>query len=333
MLRYIIKRLLMLILVMIGVVALVFFFQAISDDDPAIMILGPGASEEQLEAKRAELGLDQPVIVQFGRYLWNFVTKGDLGKSYINGQDILTQIMDCFPYTLVLAFGAVFLGVIIGIPLGVISAVKQYTWIDNTILAFSVLMSSFPSFWLALLLIVLFSITLGWLPASGVMSFAGWILPCIAVMVQSMANLVRTTRSSMLETIRQDYVRTARAKGQKERVVVIRHAFRNSLIPILNAIGVSIGTQLGGALIIENIFGIPGIGQYAVTAINNRNYPAVRGSVIVLSLAFTIVNLLIDLTYTAADPRLKATFAGSKKSRRKKKKAVQQTENSLTSAS
>ncbi len=311
MLKYIIKRILMLIPVMIGVVALVFFFQALSDDDPAIMILGPQATEEQLAEKRAELDLDKPIVVQFAKYLWRFVTKGDLGNSYINGRAITDELLACFPYTLILAFGAVFLGGLIGIPLGVLAAAKQYTWVDSVILAFAVFVSSFPSFWLALLLIVLFAVKLAILPGSGVDGFLNWILPCVVVCVQSMANLVRTTRSSMLETIRQDYVRTAYAKGQRRWAVIIRHAFRNSLIPIINAIGVTIGTQLGGALIIENIFGIPGIGQYAVTAITNRNFAAVRGSVAVLALAFTVVNLIVDLCYVAVDPRLKSTFAGT----------------------
>ncbi len=320
MVKYIIKRVLMLIPVMIGVIALVFFFQALSGDDPAIMILGPQATEEQLEAKREELGLNKPVVVQFVDYLWDFVTKGDLGDSYTNGRPVLQELLERFPYTLILAFGAVFLGVIIGIPLGVVSAAKQNTWLDSTILAFAVFVSSFPSFWLALLLIVLFAVQLHLLPASGIAGVTSWILPCIVVCVQAMANLVRTTRSSMLETIRQDYVRTAYAKGQRKRTVIIRHAFRNSLIPILNAIGVTIGTQLGGALIIENIFGIPGIGQYVVTAINNRNYAAVRGSVAILAISFTLVNLIVDLLYVAVDPKLKSTFASPKRRKKEKQK-------------
>lgn len=320
--KYIFKRILMMIPVMVGVIAVVFFFQALSGDDPAIMILGPSASAEQLAAKRAELGLDKPIIQQFLIYLWNFIRHGDLGVSYISGRTIVSEILSRFPYTLVLAFGAVLMGVLVGVPLGIISAVKQNSWVDSAILAFSVFFSSFPSFWLALLLIVAFAVNIHLLPASGVTSVAGWILPCIVIAVQAMANLVRTTRSSMLETIRQDYVRTAQSKGQKQAVVVTRHAFRNSLIPIVNAVGNTIGSQLGGALIIENIFGIPGIGQYAVTAISNRDFPAMRGSVIVLSLAFTVVNLIIDLCYVAVDPRLKSSFAPKKGTKSSGKKAA-----------
>lgn len=320
MVRYILNRVLMLIPVMLGVMLVVFIFQAISPDNPAKMILGYGATEEQVEAMQVKLGLDKPVPVQYVRYVWNLVRHGDLGTSYSSGQPVLTEIMVRFPITLRLAVLSVFVGVVIGVPLGILSAVKQYTWVDNTILGFSVFISSFPGFWLALLLIVLFSVRLGWLPSMGIMDWKGWIMPTLVVAVGTMTMLIRSTRASMLEAIRQDYVRTARAKGQSENKIIYGHVLRNSMIPIVNAIGITIGGQLGGALIIESVFGIAGIGMYAVTAIGARNYPAVLGSVVILAFTFTLVNLLVDICYAIIDPKLRITFSASSKARKAKKR-------------
>ena len=315
--RYIIRRLLLLIVVMFGVIALVYAFQGISSGDAASIILGNNATEEAIEELRDELGLNDPIIVQFFRYCWKLITTGSLGTSYLTRQPVMDEILVRFPYTLRLAFGSVAIGVLLGIPLGVLSAVKQYTVVDNVILAVSVFLSSVPNFWLSLMLILVFAVKLGILPSAGIESWQGWVLPMAVVAVQTMGSVIRNTRSSMLETIRQDYVRTARAKGQSERKIIINHALRNSLIPVVNAIGVSLSSQLGGALIIENIFSIPGIGQYAVTAINNRNYPSVLGATILLSFTFSVVNLLMDLIYIVIDPRLKTTFAVVKKRKRK----------------
>ena len=299
----------MLIPVLLGVMLIVFIFQAISPDDPAAMLLGTTATQEQIDALSKKLGLDQPIVVQYAKYVWNLVAHGDLGTSYTSGQPVLKEIFARWPYTIALAVGAVSLGVVVGVPLGILSAVKQYTWVDNVILAFSVFISSFPSFWLALLVVILFAVKLGVLPSSGIETWQGWILPIFVVAFQSMTNLIRTTRSSMLETIRQDYVRTAREKGLPEKRVIWRHVVRNSLIPVVNSIGISIGAQLGGVLIIETIFGIPGIGQYCLNSITNRNYPAVCGSVVILAFVFSLVNLIVDLVYTAIDPKLKITFS------------------------
>jgi peptide/nickel transport system permease protein len=317
--RYIVKRLLMLIPVMLGVMLVVFIFQAISPDDPVQMLLGNSATAEQKAELTAKLGLDRPVPVQFFKYVINLVTKGDLGTSYTSNQPVLTEIFQCWPYTILLAVGAVLLGVLIGVPLGILSAVKQYTWIDNAILGFSVFVASFPAFWLALILIIAFAVKLALLPSSGLASPLGWVLPIFVVAFQSMVNLIRTTRASMLETIRQDYVRTARAKGQKERLVIWSHVVRNSLIPVVNSIGITIGAQLGGVLIIETVFGIPGIGSYAVNAVNNRNYPAVLGSVVILAFVFSVVNLIVDICYTFIDPKLKNTFTAQAASKRRKR--------------
>ena len=308
MFKYIIKRLLMTIPVVLGVMLIVFFFQSVSKDDPALQILGSGSSMEDREAKREELGLNDPIIVQFGRYVINFVTKGDLGTSYKSNQPVTKELLARFPLTIKLALAAVGVGIVLGIPLGVWSAVKQYTAADSIIVTLSVLMESVPNFWFALVLISAFSVKAHLLPSVYNGSTASWVLPIVVVAFMSVAQIVRVTRSSMLETIRQDYVRTARAKGQTEYRIVMDHVLRNSLIPIITAIGNTIGMQLGGALIVESIFGMPGIGKYAVDAISARHYPAVLGSVGVLAITFTLVNLIVDLTYAFVDPKVKTSL-------------------------
>ena len=324
MIKYIIKRFILLIPVMLGVIAVVFIFSVIAPGDPAVSILGAGAEEWEYEALREDLGLNDPLIIRFADYVVGIVTRGDLGVSYKTGQPIFDEILSRFPYTFILAVGAVSIGVLIGLPLGVISAVKQYSWCDSIILAVSVFGSSVPSFWLSLMLISLFAVKLGWVPSSGIAEPTGWILPIFVVVLQSMGNLTRITRSSMLESIRQDYIRTARAKGQDEYKVVISHALRNSLIPIISSVGNTIGVQLGGALIIETIFSVPGIGMYAVQGINQRNYPAVLGSVVVLAFVFTLVNLIVDLLYVLVDPRMKANFTTVKSRAKRTVKGVEE---------
>lgn len=308
MFKYIIKRLLLTIPVVLGVMLIVFFFQSVSNDDPVLQILGSGSSMEDREAKREELGLNDPIIVQFGRYVINFFTKGDLGTSYKSGQPVTQELLARFPLTIKLALVAVGVGILLGIPLGVWSAVKQYTAADSVIVTLSVLMESVPNFWFALVLISAFAVKAHLLPSVYNGTPASWVLPVVVVAFMSVAQIVRVTRSSMLETIRQDYVRTARAKGQTEYHIVMDHVLRNSLIPIITAIGNTIGMQLGGALIVESIFGMPGIGKYAVDAISARNYPAVLGSVVVLAITFTLVNLIVDLTYAFVDPKVKTSL-------------------------
>ena len=319
MVRYVIKRLLMLIPVLLGVMLFVFIFQSISKDDPVKMLLGQGALEADVVAMRAKLGLDRPIIVQFFSYVWRFFTKGDLGTSYTTGRSVFSEIMFRFPFTLRLALTSVIIGTLIGMPLGVISAVKQNSFFDNAVRGFTVFMSSFPNFWLALLLIILFSVKLGWLPSNGISKASGWVLPTICVCIGTITGLTRTTRASVLETIRQDFVKTARAKGQSEYRVIFKHVLRNSLIPVINNIGIVIGAQLGGSLIIESIFGVPGVGQYAVEAISNRNYPAVLGSVVILAFLFSLVTLLVDIIYVLIDPRLVFTFTRSATARKQKR--------------
>ncbi len=319
MFKYIIKRLLLTIPVVLGVMLIVFFFQSVSKDDPALQILGAGSSMEDREAKREELGLNDPIVIQFGRYVINFVTRGDLGTSYKSNQPVTDELMARFPLTIKLALVAVGVGILLGIPLGVWSAVKQYTAADSIIVTLSVLMESVPNFWFALVLISAFSVKARLLPSIYNGTPQSWILPIVVVAFMSVAQIVRVTRSSMLETIRQDYIRTARAKGQTEYRIVMDHVLRNSLIPIITAVGNTIGMQLGGALIVESIFGMPGIGKYAVDAISARNYPAVLGSVVVLAITFTLVNLLVDLTYAFVDPKVKTSLIADQATRAQRK--------------
>jgi len=271
-------------------------------------MLGAGVSQDEIDRVRDEMGLNDPIIVQYARYAWGFFTRGDLGTSFVTKQPVTQELLTRFTITIRLAFSAIFCAVLIGVPLGVISAVKQYTVVDSGILAFAVLALSVPTFWLGLLMISLFAVNLGWLPAIGLRDPRGWIMPILASMVIAMANYTRITRASMLESIRQDYIRTVRAKGVKESAVIIRHALRNTLIPIVAAIRNSLGIQLGGALVVESLFGLPGIGKYAVDAISTRNFPSVRGSVIFLGITFTIINLLVDFVYTLVDPRIKTAL-------------------------
>lgn len=322
--KYIIKRLLWMIPVLLGVLLLVFLFQSWSPDDPVKMLLGQGATEAEYEAMRVQLGLDKPVLVRFILYVWGFITKGDLGTSYVTGKPVFKEIMVRFPYTVRLALTSVVIGVAIGLPVGILSAVKQNTFFDNFVRGFTVFMSSFPGFWLALLLIILFAVNLGWLPASGISRPSGWILPTVCVCIGTITGLTRSTRASTLETMRQDYVKTARAKGQSEARVMTKHVIRNALIPVTNGIGMIVGVQLGGSLIIESIFGVPGVGKYAVEAISNRNYPATLGSVVIMSLLFSLITLITDLMYAVINPRLVLTFTQSATAKKRKRQMKRQ---------
>ena len=322
MLKYIIKRVLYVIPVMLGVLVIVFALKSIMPGDPVDMILPTTATPEEREAKREELGLNDPSVIQFADYVKGIVTELDFGTSYKTDQPVFNELMQRFPITFILAIGSVLLGTVLAIPLGILSAVKQYTWVDSLVLIISMLAVSIPSFWLALMFLSLFSVELGWFPSIYNGSLASWVMPVIVIALAAMSGLTRITRSSMLEVIRSDYIRTARAKGQTEEKIIMRHAFRNALIPVLAAVGNSLGAQLGGALVIETVFGMPGIGKYITDAISQRNFPAVQGGVILLAFVFTLVNLLVDLSYTFVDPRLKGTIVTGSKKQRKKTAAV-----------
>ena len=247
-------------------------------------------------------------MVRYFDYIKNIVLHFDFGNSYTNGIAIKDEIIHRFSYTLRVAFFSILIALVIGIPLGVTAAVNRGTWKDTAALTISLLGISVPTFWLGLMMAIVFALKLGWLPASGVGSFKYYILPCLSVSFSGIASLTRQTRSSMLEVIRADYIVTARAKGATEHSVIYKHALRNALIPIVTQAGAIFGVLLGGALVNEIIFGIPGIGSYMVTAIKGRDYPAVQGSTILVAVAFGIVMLIVDIIYAFIDPRIRAQY-------------------------
>ena len=311
--RYILKRLLLMIPVVVLVAVLIFTIMYFTPGDPAIIILGPNASFDQLAAKRAELGIDQPYIVQLFNYLKNVFIRFDFGNSFINGRSVSSQIMERFPRTLMIATFSVLFSVIVGVPLGIIAAVNQYSWKDNASMFAALIAASMPGFWIAQMMSLLFALKLGWLPATGIGSWKCYILPVVANAIGGVATMARQTRSSMLEVVREDYITTARAKGQVERKVVYHHALRNALIPIVTCAGGAFGFQLGGALVVETVFSIPGLGKYMMDAISMRDYPAIRGTVIFLAIAFSIVMLAVDILYAFIDPRIKGQYQSKKR--------------------
>ena len=306
--RYILKRLLMLLPVLLGVLLIIFILSEITPGDAARQLAGEFASEEDVQAIREDLGLNRPFLERFFSYLTGLVTRGDLGVSYQTGQPVIQEIADRFPTTLLLALVSMLFSILIGIPTGIISAIRQYSWIDSTSMVVALVGVSMPNFWQGLLNIIVFSIWLGWLPASGFYGWQYWILPAVTIGTSSAAMITRMTRSSMLEVIHQDYIRTARAKGQKENVIIIKHALKNALIPIVTVVGIQFGGLLGGAVLTETVFAIPGLGKFMVDAIKARNYPVVQGGVLVLAVVFSVVNLLVDILYSYIDPRLKSMY-------------------------
>lgn len=308
MIKYILRRLIMLIPVLLGVTFIVFTLMYITPGDPVRLILGESAPEEAVQELREEMGLNKPFIVQYVNYMKKLILHQDLGSSYVTRRPVMQEIISAFPSTLKLAASSVLFAIILGIPIGIISAVKKYSIFDNLSMAFALIGISMPVFWLGLLLILLFSVHLKILPSSGYDSFKQMILPAVSLGAQSVAIIARMTRSSMLEVIGQDYIRTARAKGQKEKIVIFNHAFKNALIPISTSIGLQFGGLLGGAVLTESIFSIPGIGRLMVDSIKMRDFPVVQGSVLIISITFCIVNLLVDLYYAYIDPRVKTQY-------------------------
>lgn len=305
--KYICKRILMMIPVIIGVSLLVFLVLKMTPGDPARVVAGSEADEATVEQIREELGLNKPVLQQYVDYMLALL-HGDMGTSYTTSKPVADEILARMPITFILAFAGVFVAVLIGIPLGIISATKQYSVLDyiSTLLALGGV--AMPNFWLGLMLILLFSLKLGWLPSGGGDSWTSYVLPAITLGVGATASFMRTTRSSMLEVIRQDYIRTARAKGAGEGRVVMHHALRNAMIPVITVIGLQIGTLLGGAVVNETVFSLPGLGTLMINAINQKNEPVVLGCLITFAIIFSLVNLLIDILYAFIDPRIKSQY-------------------------
>ncbi|SDI51360.1 nickel ABC transporter permease [Alteribacillus bidgolensis] len=303
MFQFIIRRILQTVPVLFGVTILVFFMMHLIPGDPAQVIAGEAANEEQVEQMRERLGLNDPLYVQYGTYLMNAL-QGDLGDSIRSGREVTAEVSSRFLVTFELAFYSTLLSIFIGLIAGIISAVRQYTFSDVGIMIVALFGLSMPNFWLGLMLMQYFSLNLGWLPVSGWGTPDRIILPVIALGTAGAAIIARMTRSSMLEVINQDYIRTARAKGVKEKYVIYKHALKNAMIPVVTVIGLEFGTLLGGAVLTETVFSINGLGRYIVESIGARDFPVVQGSVLVISLVFVIVNLLVDISYRFLNKRI-----------------------------
>lgn len=316
--RFVIKRLLWMIPVILGVTILIFSIMFVVPGDPAEIIGGDGLTEEEYDEIREGLGLNDPYIVQLGRYMYKVFIQFDFGQSYATGRSVTTELLHRLPHTLIIGFSGMILALGIGIPLGVIAAVHRNGLGDRISMIIALLGVSMPGFWTALMMVILFAVKLSWLPAQGIDSPLGYIMPAIAMSLGGLAGQARQSRSSMLEVIRADYVTTARSKGLTEREVIVKHALPNALMPIITLAGSQLAHVFGGAVAMETVFSIPGIGSYLVQAINRRDYPVIEGSVILLAIVFSLVMLLVDLVYGFIDPRIKAQFANSakKKTRR-----------------
>ena len=306
MLRYIMKRFLMMIPVILGITFIIFAIMNFTPGDPAKLILGEEATAEDVAKLRTELGLDDPFLVRFARYVINAV-QGDFGTSYRNRQPVFNEIFDRFPTTFKVAFFGILIAVFIGVPIGILSAVKQYSIIDTISTIGAMLLTAMPGFFVGMLLILLFALKLNIL-ATGISSWKHFVLPSLAVASVTMATFIRMTRSTMLEVIRQDYVRTARAKGASESRIVFRHCLRNALLPIITVIGMNFAHQLGGTVMIEAVFAIPGLGSHMVTAVRQKDTPVVMASIIFVAVVAGLMNLLVDILYTYIDPRVKTQY-------------------------
>ncbi len=307
MLKYILKRLLLMVPVIAGISLILFTIMDLTPGDPARAILGDYATQEQIAQLREEMGLNDNFFVRYGRYAANAV-RGNFGVSYRTNVPVVEEIFVRFPSTIQMAFWAVLLSVAVGIPVGVVSAVKQYSAIDIASIATSLLFTSIPAFWLGLMMILFFSLKLGWLPAVGADSWRNFIMPSATLAAAQLATMIRMTRSTMLEVIRQDYIRTAKAKGATQMRVVFKHALRNALLPVVTVIGIGFGNLLGGALIVESVFGISGLGTLMVNSVKSKDSPMLIASVMFAALVGGLVNLGVDVLYTYIDPRVKSQY-------------------------
>jgi peptide/nickel transport system permease protein len=304
MLQYIVKRLLSTIPVLIGISLLLFFMLRMLPGDPAQVLAGQMATPQEVENIRHQLGLDQPLYKQYLLFLGR-LSRFDLGRSARTQNPVIQEVWARLPNTLVLAVVAIILACLFGIPAGIISAVRPYSWIDYLVTSMGLFGISMPVFWLGLMLVVIFSVILQWLPAGGTGSWKNVIMPSFTLASFVVAFIARMTRSTMMETLSQDYITTARSKGLKEQVVVIKHALKNALIPIITVVGLQFGLLLGGAVLTETVFAWPGIGRLIVDSILARDYPMIQGVILIFGLLYILVNLIVDLIYAYVDPRIR----------------------------
>lgn len=307
MVKYVIKRLLFMIPTLLAIVFIILGIMELTPSSPAQSMLGYDAPPEVIAELNRKLGYDRPFLVRYIEYVRSLL-KGDMGNSYRTGRPVFDEILSRFPTTLKLAFLGITLALIIGVPIGIISAVKQYSVFDFSAITFAMFMASMPGFWFGLVNIILFSLKLGLLPSNGLDSPVHYILPSITLAIPSTAGLLRLMRTSLLETIREDYVRTARAKGQEEWKVIMKHAVRNALLPVITYAGLEFGLLLGGIVTVEEIFSINGIGRMLLAAIRSKDNILVVGCALFLAFVFMIVLLIVDIAYAFLDPRIKAKY-------------------------
>lgn len=302
--QYIIRRTLVAILLVLAITTLVFVMLRVAmPGDPAKILAGDRATPELIEQIRHNLGLDRPIWEQYLIFLGNAL-KGDLGRSVKFREPVVPVIAKAFPFTLLLTLFSVGIGTALGLLVGIVTAVKRKTWIDNVSMAVTIFFYSMPTFWLGLMLMLLLAVRLRWLPVQGVGSWKHFVMPVINLATGEAALIARLTRSSMIEVMSADYIRTARAKGVMERAVILGHALKNALIPIITVVGISVGALLGGAVITESIFGLPGVGRLAINGIHNRDYPMIQATVLLVAISFVFTNLIADITYAFVDPHI-----------------------------
>ncbi|HUX14448.1 MAG TPA: ABC transporter permease [Spirochaetia bacterium] len=307
MLKYLLKRILLIIPVVIGITLFIYVVLALAPGDPVSLMLGPDATQSQLAAMRHELGMDQNVFVRYLIYMKS-VLSGNFGTSWLSGRPVLGEFLQRIPHTFALACNSLLITIVFGLSMGILAAARQNKPIDNVTLVFALVFSSVPSFWAGLMLQIVFALKLGWLPSMGVGSIRHMILPAFTLSMISLAGQVRMTRSSMLDVINADYIRTARAKGAGEFRVIMRHAVRNGLLPVVTNLGIVFANAFGGAIITETVFAIPGIGVYMINAAKARDVPIVMGVIIFVAIIVAVINLLTDLIYAFIDPRVKMGY-------------------------
>lgn len=307
--RYTIKRLLLIIPILIGVSFIVYGILSMTPGDPATSILGSAATQKQIDALNHELGYDRPFIVRYLSYMRDLVLRLDMGKSYRSGTPVWAEIQKKAAVSIRIALNGMLCATIIGIPLGILSAVRQYSFLDLSTTTLSMVLAAIPSFWLGMLLMYCFALKLGWLPSNGIDTWRHYILPMFSIGLPYAAHELRFTRSTMLESIRQDYVRTCRAKGGEERVVIWKHALKNALLPVITVTGNNFSGLLGGAMITETIYSIPGLGVMLVNAIKSKDIPVAMGTTLFLACFFCLIMVAVDLLYALVDPRIKAKYS------------------------
>lgn len=311
--KYILKRLFWTIIIVIAAAVVIFTVLYFTPGDPARQMLGTEATEEQILAMRVKLGIDKPYLMQLGTFLYNTFLRFDLGISWTFSVPVMEELLNRLPRTLIIGLASMVLNVVAGVSLGVYAGIHQGKWQDSLAMVIAMVFVSCPAFWVALMMILLFSVRLNWLPSYGISSAACYVMPVIACAIGPIATNARQTRSAILEVKRADYITTARAKGQNESAVIKKHMLPNALMPIITSVGGGFSRIVAGSTVIESVFSVPGIGLYLLTGINSRDYPVIRGCVLFFAIFTSLAMLLVDLVYAYVDPRIKAQYVSGKR--------------------